>query len=148
MKSANELYGDVEYETLSSSSEVEPPRPHRNPSAILWLGAGCLGTIIVGTLVFLVAQTTFKPSATISASEIEAEDWNHCGRSSAEAISRGCVMEPMYYGWMPSNCAWRDLSDKFPIFEDRKYYRFENLTDEVRPEELWVGQVNMIYTRR
>lgn len=50
------------------------------------------------------------------------EEWNHCGRSSSEAARRGCVMEPLFYGWMPRQCVYQELTDLYPVFEDRKWY--------------------------
>lgn len=50
------------------------------------------------------------------------EEWNHCGRSSEEAMRLGCVMEPLFYGWMPKQCVYKELSDRYPVFEDRKWY--------------------------
>lgn len=55
------------------------------------------------------------------------EEWNHCGRSSADAISLGCVMEPLFYGWMPRQCVYQDLTDRYPVFEDRKWYLEQDL---------------------
>jgi hypothetical protein len=55
------------------------------------------------------------------------EDWNHCGRSSEEAMRRGCVMEPLFYGWMPRQCVYQELSDRYPVFEDRKWYLEKDL---------------------
>lgn len=50
------------------------------------------------------------------------EGWNHCGRSSEEAMQRGCVMEPLFYDWMPRQCVYQELSGRYPVFEDRKWY--------------------------
>lgn len=36
-----------------------------------------------------------------------------CGRTSADAIARGCVMEPLIYGWMPPHCQYSEVTDAY-----------------------------------
>lgn len=55
------------------------------------------------------------------------EEWNYCGRTSEEAMHRGCVMEPLFYGWMPRQCVYGALTDRYPVFEDRKWFLEEDL---------------------
>ncbi|PMD45849.1 hypothetical protein L207DRAFT_400627, partial [Hyaloscypha variabilis F] len=76
------------------------------------------------------------------------EDWNHCGRPSKVAIEKGCIMEPLFYGWMPSQCVFKELSDRFPVFEDRTWYTDPDLSIPIPPEELWRGEHDPIYTKR
>ncbi|KAL7928079.1 hypothetical protein V8C35DRAFT_326250 [Trichoderma chlorosporum] len=59
------------------------------------------------------------------------EEWNHCGRSSEEALRRGCVMEPLFYGWMPK----------------QKWYLEQDMINEVEPEALWRGSNIKVYIR-
>ncbi|KAH8882503.1 hypothetical protein GQ53DRAFT_787382 [Thozetella sp. PMI_491] len=99
-------------------------------------------------LVALVAVTHKVIFVPKTAAEIEAQDWNYCGHTSEVAKQRGCVMEPLYYGWFPPQCVFSDLIDLFPVFEDRKWYRDVNLTVPLSPEQLWNGQVSPIYTSR
>ncbi|KAH0522989.1 hypothetical protein TsFJ059_008049 [Trichoderma semiorbis] len=74
------------------------------------------------------------------------EEWNHCGRSSEEAMQRGCVMEPLFYGWMPKQCVYKELSDRYPVFEDRKWYLEKDMINEVESEALWRGSNIKVYT--
>ncbi|KAF2790400.1 hypothetical protein K505DRAFT_251253 [Melanomma pulvis-pyrius CBS 109.77] len=80
--------------------------------------------------------------------EIEDDEWNHCGRSSQHAMDKGCVMEPLFYGWMPSKCVFPELTDQFPVFEDRTWYQDENLTQVIAPEDLYRGKHNIIWTEK
>ncbi|KAK3315705.1 hypothetical protein B0H66DRAFT_518300 [Apodospora peruviana] len=91
-------------------------------------------------------RTILRPK---TADEIEAEEWNHCGRSSKVAMERGCVMEPLFYGWMPPQCVFQELSYAYPVFEDREWFSDENLTVPIAsPEKLWKGEFVKIYTHK
>jgi hypothetical protein len=107
-------YNNVEY----SSLDMRPAR--RKHSNVLSFTAGFAASIVLGAIAISIYNTL---SAAKTAAEIEAEDWNYCGRSSATAMDRGCVMEPMFYGWMPPQCVYQELTESLPVFEDRKYYR-------------------------
>jgi len=58
------------------------------------------------------------------------------------------MMEPLFYGWMPSRCVFKELSDQFPVFEDRIWYIDPNLTIPIPAKELWRGEHDPIYTKR
>jgi hypothetical protein len=57
-------------------------------------------------------------------------------------------MEPLFYGWMPPQCSWKDFSDQWPVFEDRAWYSDKNMTVPIPPEDLWAGRHVHIYTNR
>jgi hypothetical protein len=108
--------------------------------------AGLLAAVLFFILSLLAIQIA-SPS-TRTAVEREAEDWNYCGRSSTVAKERGCVMEPLFYGWMPSQCSWKNFSDQWPVFEDRTWYSDKNMTVPILLEDLWAGKNVHIYTNR
>ncbi|KAF2786852.1 hypothetical protein K505DRAFT_258992 [Melanomma pulvis-pyrius CBS 109.77] len=83
-----------------------------------------------------------------TAQQLEDEEWNHCGRSSSLAIERGCVMEPFFYGWMPPRCVFPELSEQYPVFSNRKWYKHENKTVELSEDDLWKGKHKFIYTEK
>lgn len=114
MKPESDVYNNVEYSGL----EMRPVR--RKHSNVLSFTAGFVASILLGAIAFSIYRTISTPK---TAAEIEAESWNYCGRSSAKAMARGCVMEPMFYGWMPPQCVYQELTDSLPVFEDRKYFR-------------------------
>ncbi|KAL7952897.1 hypothetical protein V8C34DRAFT_318645 [Trichoderma compactum] len=64
----------------------------------------------------------------------------------SEAMQRECVMEPLFYGWMPKHCVYKELSDRYPVFEDRKWYLEKDMINEVKSEELWRGSNIKVYT--
>lgn len=145
MKSSNEPYKKVAYEPLASSTVSIPSSPPHWRSKLLHFGAGGLTTLLIALAVFAIQRVAFAPATT---AEIEAEAWNYCGRSSVVARERGCVMEPLFYGWMPPACVFPELTAAHPVFEDRPWYRDKNMTIALRPEELWAGAHTMIYTPR
>ncbi|OIW26396.1 hypothetical protein CONLIGDRAFT_634673 [Coniochaeta ligniaria NRRL 30616] len=54
----------------------------------------------------------------------------------------------MFYGFMPSRCVFPELSNQFPVFEDRPYYSDENMTQLVTSNELWDGKHSVVYTAK
>jgi len=142
----------TKYEALQDSESDHSPstRPAlpaaQNRIKVSYFLAGLTAAFIV----FILSASTIsilKPSPK-TAAEIEAEDWNHCGRSSKVAMERGCVMEPLFYGWMPPQCSWKEFSDRWPVFQDRAWYSDFNLTIPVPEEDLWVGKHPHIYTNK
>ncbi|KAH8898066.1 hypothetical protein GQ53DRAFT_636274 [Thozetella sp. PMI_491] len=108
-------------------------------------GAGVTTASFVIFTVLLIGTHLSRPK---TASETEAENWNYCGRSSKVAIERGCVMEPSFYGWMPPQCVFAELTASVPIFEDRQYYSDINMTKKLSVDQLYRGEYNTIYTAR
>ncbi|KAF2035099.1 hypothetical protein EK21DRAFT_41515, partial [Setomelanomma holmii] len=80
--------------------------------------------------------------------DFEDTEWNYCSRSSKVAMERGCIMEPLFYGWMPRQCSWREFSDQWPVFEDRQWYSDVNMTIPIPVEDLWAGRYVHIYTSK
>ena len=64
-----------------------------------------------------------------------------CGNSSAEAIARGCRMEAMFYGWIPPECYYEEVSSHYDPFTSLKWYSAPHAEDEnlVDPADLWAG---------
>ncbi|KAI1815967.1 hypothetical protein GGS20DRAFT_275836 [Poronia punctata] len=131
------MKSDIAYEPLPGG---RPPTKKWNT---LSFTVGCTTSLVIGIVFLFIHSAVSTPKTT---EEIEAEDWNYCGRSSEAARERGCVMEPMFYGWMPAKCVFRELTDSLPVFEDRTYYRDLNMTEKLRPEQLWAGEYNIVYT--
>ena len=148
MKSSHKNHEGIRYERLPNPPGRSPPLIQRNRSTLLAFGAGCVVTAVLAAIAAFIFYLTVPYTAAKSAAEIEAEDWNYCGRSSAVAKARGCVMEPLFYGWMPPQCVYSELTNKHRVFDDRRFYRDKNMTQELRSEELWEGKHVMIYTKR
>ncbi|KAI1122118.1 hypothetical protein F5Y10DRAFT_81771 [Nemania abortiva] len=141
------MKGNSEYEPLpnDAGAEVPPTRRRKEQWNILSFSIGC-ATAFALSAIFLTLRGVLSVPKT--AAEIEAEEWNYCGRSSDIARARGCKMEPMFYGWMPAKCVFDELTQSLPIFEDRKYYSDRNMTQELLPEQLWAGEYKLAYTSR
>lgn len=149
MKPSNEPHKHVEYESLPASPDGSWARPklRGKHASLVSFAAGCLVTALLTAVAMLIVRHS-ELMAAKSAAEIEAEDWNYCGRSSTVAMERGCVMEPLFYGWFPPQCVYPELTAQFPVFEDRTFYADINMTRELRPEQLWAGEFAKIYTKR
>ena len=82
-------------------------------------------------LIFIRAGRVHAPMSksydiTESLRLMEQAEWNDCGVTSEIAMSRGCLMEPLIYGWVPPQCLFEELTMKYPVFEDRTWYTGEN----------------------
>lgn len=117
----------------------------RRHFSILSFSTGCLTAIVLVAVAFLLRRVLLAPK---TAEQLEAESWNDCGRSVEAAKAKGCVMEPMFYGFMPSRCVFPELTRQSPVFEDRPYYSDENMTQLVTAEELWNGRYSVVYTAK
>jgi hypothetical protein len=147
---------EVQYEALSSGASrsslgddvlqrFQSDLKRRKQFNLLSFSSGCLATILVAAIALAVGRTAFNPK---TAEQLEAEEWNDCGRSVEAAKARGCVMEPMFYGFMPPQCVFPELFKQFPIFEDRPYYSDENMTQLVTADEMWHGKHSVVYTTK
>jgi hypothetical protein len=148
MKTETGPYKGVSYESLldgsvdSSTPNIQSRR--RGYWSFTVFSAGCMTMIAIAaiTLSFGHVQVLRTPK---TAAEVEAEDWNSCGRSSKVAMERGCVMEPLLYAWMPSQCVYPELSAQWPVFEDRVYWSDTNYTTQLTPAQLWAGEAKQIF---
>ncbi|KAI0023018.1 hypothetical protein F4780DRAFT_777141 [Xylariomycetidae sp. FL0641] len=137
----------VKYQPLPNPSDMgeKPLSPRwKHRSALAFIGGGITAMILMATA--FAGHSALSIPKTLA--ELEDQDWNYCGRSSDAARARGCVMEPMFYGWMPPQCVYQELTQSLPVFEDRTYYSDENMTQALSPEQLWAGEHTVIYTSR
>ncbi|KAI0889444.1 uncharacterized protein GGS22DRAFT_71168 [Annulohypoxylon maeteangense] len=141
-----EHFHGVKYDQLQDPDSSPRPRSHELRSKIWSFVAGIVAALLVFLVFQLVRSSSIPKEKTPQ--EIEDEEWNHCGRSSAAAMSRGCLMEPNFYGWFPSRCMFSELTEKYPVFEDRTWYSDVNLTREISAKDLWEGKHAKIYTQR
>ncbi|KAF2019787.1 hypothetical protein BU24DRAFT_459419 [Aaosphaeria arxii CBS 175.79] len=142
-------FKDVAYNSVEGSDNdgyVAPPRQQTLRSKAWPFVTGVLTSVAI-VLVIVAARHIIEPRQK-TAAEIEDEEWNHCGRSSKVAMEKGCVMEPLFYGWMPPQCVFQELTTQYPVFEDRKWFKDENMTLPISSESLWKGEHNTIYTGR
>ena len=79
--------------------------------------------------------------------------WQHehiksCGRTSSEARARGCVLEPMIYGWIAPECQYPDVTKANDPWEDWQWYRDENMTQPLSREQLDRAEALDLWTNR
>ena len=63
-------------------------------------------------------------------------DWVSCGNSSAEARAASCHYEPMQLSWIPDACYFKEPSEEYDPFSDRKWFFDANLTHQITGEDL------------
>jgi hypothetical protein len=149
----NDRFKDVDYQNLQDGeSEESLPIVMRTNATLRSKAkpfiAGLVTMLILVLIPSIATLAMLSPQPAKSAAEIEQEEWNYCGRSSRVAMEKGCVMEPLFYGWMPRQCVFQELTDQFPVFEDREWFADKNMTIPLSPESLWKGEHIMIYTRK
>jgi hypothetical protein len=155
----SEVFNDVNYECLDlededlsgrASSTSLIARSSTKRTWVLSFAAGAAAATLI-LLLFKLAEhfvAPALPAAEESFHSMEQAAWNDCGNTSEMAMSRGCVMEPLVYGWMPPQCVFEELTTQFPVFEDRTWYVDKNLTEVIPREDLWKGKHYHIYTQR
>ena len=129
-----------EYSQLASeddhASETRAPMKFSSLRQKSILGLSCLVVgVFVGAAIILLSKALKPPPEIIT-----------CGTTSEEAQARGCIMEPMVYGWMPKECYYADLTSEYNPFEDREWYTTNKFEERVTPEELWAGARKHVYT--
>jgi hypothetical protein len=126
---------NVEDDDLEFVHETKMPRSRKRKMSVALI---CLvaGTIIGVATISLARALTPQPQILT------------CGTTSEEARARGCVMEPMVYGWMPKECYYDDLSSEYHPYEDREWYTTDKFEERVTPEELWAGTREHVYTHK
>ncbi|KAI9146791.1 hypothetical protein HJFPF1_13359 [Paramyrothecium foliicola] len=135
---------NVDYEALSDF----PGRTKRRKRwhwqwSLMSFGMGCGAALLIAGIFFGLAQTANRP---MSDSQLEAQTWNECTESSREAKARGCVIDPALYAWVPPQCYYPELVASLnPILKDRKYYKDENMTQELTVQQLYDGENRWIY---
>jgi hypothetical protein len=144
-----QLHKDIQYYPLE---ELQPPTQASSHKSklrpnILFFAFGIATTLIL-TILYLHFEHHAFPTPKYLPDTIPDEEWNHCGRSSKVAMEKGCIMEPLFYGWMPPQCVYPSLSARFPVFEDRTWYKDRDLSIPIPSEELWNGEHDPIYTRK
>jgi hypothetical protein len=149
----DETYQDIEYEPLSNASSSTTPRGRRWrwQWSFTSFAVGCAATVLITSVVLMTVAIVQRNSVhehhSMTEEEVLSQDWNYCGRTSQEAVERGCLMDPALYSWMPPQCYFHDLTISLPpIFENRKYYKNENLTEEIPIEDLYAAEHHFIYT--
>jgi len=90
--SYQQLPEDFDAQTYSST-----PRSSKSKRCKMFLSSFLVAAVIVSAGVYFVI-TSFR------AAKLKSVDMLTCGTTNEEAISRGCIMEPMVYGWMPEPC--------------------------------------------
>lgn len=124
------------YEEVPSSEDSPAPYPSRTWPSI--------PKLILYTLLALLAGAGTATTSILLRAHIRhtsGPELYTCGSSTAEARARGCVMEPMVYGWMPAPCYISDLSAEYTPFEDRAWYTSSRYLDSerIRVADLWDG---------
>ncbi|KAK1757992.1 hypothetical protein QBC47DRAFT_373522 [Echria macrotheca] len=139
-------YKGVHYAPLEDPSEATKPPSSwltRNKKAVL---AG-----VVSLLLFTAAGTSYCFIFLGHSDDHHTQTepfMNDCGKSSAEAMARGCKMEPLFYGWIPPQCYYPDLTAEFPVFADRTWYVDQAMTTAIPERDLMEGKHSSIWTRR
>lgn len=133
MAEYSQLPLEDQYNGYIRNSKTPQPLRRRISLALLYL---TIGLVVGASLVFFAKALKPHPETLT------------CGTTSDEARARGCVMEPMVYGWMPKECYYSDLSSEYNPYEDRAWYTTETFDERVSSEELWAGKREHVYTHQ
>ncbi|KAF4636690.1 hypothetical protein G7Y89_g1377 [Cudoniella acicularis] len=110
------------------------------------LSCACVGLVVTLATVWfrhpehIIEQQTHGSIAT---DKVIAMD---CGNSVAEAKAKGCVFEPMEYGWTPKQCFYQELSDMYDPMGDRPWFYGPDWKEQVPTERLRQGEEPELFT--
>ena len=126
-----------QYQLVDDINQVQVAK-RRRPRSRLIVAIPAIFAVVCLTTAWTVWRTTSSP---------EHPFVTDCGRRSSEAIARGCVMEPLIYGWFPPQCSYDEVTDQHNPFEDgRKWYSDEAMTTELNSTQLWRGEHVNVWT--
>ena len=143
-RSQPDLY-DVDYRKLEAEDEDMAQRRFEVGDPTTWQRLSVVAIILlIITTIALLLIVPFAGNKNAPAPMPTAS--LDCGNTSAEAMAKGCRIEPMMYGWVPPECFYDDLSDQYHVYTDRKWYEDRNLQHEVEPSRMLAGELPMVYT--
>lgn len=132
------VYEKLLYDDASSIEEQEQQPAGftqiypRRYSRYCTVGIACLLIDILFIASFCLVFWRYQ-SMTSAARSI---DWISCGNSSAEARAAGCHYEPMQRSWIPHACYFKEPSEEYDPFSDRKWFFDTNLTHQITGKDL------------
>lgn len=132
------------------------PKRETRLFSLRWIYA--LPTLVLAIAMVVVATYFWVSQPTISYTHARPNVQSNliksltldCGSTNEEAVSRGCVMEPMLYGWVPPACYFSNLSMQYEVFSDREWYSDSDFgaASKVPIEDIWAGKHQHLYVHR
>jgi len=139
------------YHRLADDSEFEttelPPKSNKSSKWTFFLSGLIVSAVLSSTGSYLLFS---HPAAKPSGLEPVTIEPLTCGTTNEEAIARGCILEPMVYGWMPAPCYFPELSSQYNPFEDRDWYtsRSYREEDKILARDIYAAKYKHIFTRQ
>ncbi|CAD6452029.1 8cc49e07-1eec-41e6-800a-5c1107dae2e3 [Sclerotinia trifoliorum] len=129
----------VQYDQLPLEEDSIPPEKQKTISTgrRLVYGLVCAVLMVLTTIGTFWAWSHRHPNL---------PQYLDCGSTTEEALAKGCVMEPMIYGWVPQECYFPELSKQYSPFEDRKWYTDATYSVQIPPADLWAGKRKHVFT--
>jgi hypothetical protein len=124
-----EVQGPSENVTISSRNNRRKDMIARSIPVALVL---FLLAVLVGMVLYIkdLKRSIYAP---------QTVQWKHCGNSSAEAQSRGCVLDLIDRAWIPPECHDDQLMDEFLHIQDWHWYADAEQRQEIPREVIEQG---------
>lgn len=137
-----EHYTDYEHlRKEDDDSQATTQRPHQRP----WLRTlGFVSLVLVATMLG-AALGSLRPLKQYWRSTPRVVS---CGHTSSEARARGCVLEPMIYGWISPECQFPEVTSQNDPWGKWQWYSDENMTQPLSREQLDRGESLDLWTNR
>ncbi|RAL66488.1 hypothetical protein DID88_006178 [Monilinia fructigena] len=126
MKSKGAQYGQ-----LPLDEDINPPEKRKTTLITQSLIHGILCALLMVIIITVISTTCLWPHK-----HPHLPQTIDCGNTTEEALSKGCIMEPMIYGWIPQECYFADLSAQYSPFEDRRWYTDATYSTVIAPADL------------
>ncbi|KAB8349535.1 hypothetical protein FH972_023561 [Carpinus fangiana] len=126
---------------IQSISQAKRVRTRR-----VWIVATTVTAVVLFSTAIL--SLFWLPKTISNAANVFQDDQEvlDCGKSPSEAREKGCRIEPMIYGWVPSACFYPSLSADFDALSDRQWYADYNMTQLLTREQMWEAEIVHVYT--
>lgn len=152
----------AEYNELSRKSSLEctegghethwkPPNSPfiRGTRLMIVLGVSLAVMIALQSYILFILKTGTTQAETVPGSSYTSGQqkprYESCGSSPAEARSRGCQYEIVTGVWELPECFDQELQDEYLHHLDWKWYEDEEMTQEIAPEVIALGEYTVAY---
>lgn len=137
-----ENYTDYEHLPRDEDDSQTTPRPPRQRP---WLRIFGIVSLVLLSTILGAALGSIRPLKQYWQPTSQVK---RCGHTSSQARARGCVLEPMIYGWIAPECQYPEVTEANDPWEKWQWYRDENFTQPISREQLDRAEVLDLWTNR
>ncbi|KAH8820168.1 hypothetical protein F5884DRAFT_744529 [Xylogone sp. PMI_703] len=144
------IHGRESSESLLHDEHGEPKVERKTQHRFAASRAKSLIGLGLGVILLLSLTTIWMSQPTCKAeTRPDPPDRHYCGKTSEEAVQRGCRYEPMYSSWIPDICYTTEPAPEYDPYSDLDWYSDVDLKYPLTEREmagLRQGNFTRVYT--